>query len=85
MPEFQPGRPERTWLYEVLRQEMDNTNDLIRLMTDSPVPLFETAESAAEEDAFTLGPDLADQLRRKVAITMRRWKEFDRLYPRPNR
>ena len=43
------------------------------------------AADPAEEDTFTFGPDLVDQLRRKIRTTMEHWLDFDRLYPRPNR
>ena len=50
----------------------------------APVAITYT-DDPAEEDTFTLGPDLVDQIRHKIRTTMSHWLGFDRLYPRPNR
>jgi len=51
----------------VTRHDIDNTNELIRLLENSRVPLVQTAPTKAEEDIFALGPDLIEQLKKKVA------------------
>ena len=66
----------------VSRRDIDNTNDLIRLLEASRVPLVLTAPTKAEEDIFILGPDLIDQLKKKVAITLKHQLEVHRLYHR---
>jgi hypothetical protein len=66
----------------VTRHDIDNTNELIRLLETSRVPLVLTAPTKAEEDIFTLGPDLIDQLKKKVAITLKHQLEVHRLYHR---
>jgi hypothetical protein len=66
----------------VTRHDIDNTNELIRLLETSRVPLVQTASTKEEEDIFTLGPDLIDQLKKKVAITLKHQLEVHRLYHR---
>jgi hypothetical protein len=66
----------------VTRHDIDNTNELIRLLETSRVPLVQTAPTKEEEDIFTLGPDFIDQLKKKVAITLKHQLEVHRLYHR---
>jgi hypothetical protein len=66
----------------VTRHDIDNTNELIRLLETSRVPLVYTAPTKQEEEIFTLGPDLIDQLKKKVAITIKHQLEVHRLYHR---
>jgi hypothetical protein len=66
----------------VTRRDIDNTNELIRLLETGRVPLVQTAPTKEEEDIFTLGPDLIDQLKKKVAITLKHQLEVHRLYHR---
>jgi len=89
------GPPEKPWIldgygdrqkiYDIVRAEVDNAQDLIDVIEGSRVPVIETADDPAEEDTFTFGPDLVDQIRHKIRTTMAHWLDFDRLYPRPNR
>ncbi len=76
---------ERKAIYEVFRKEVDNAGELIGVLEKAesqPIPLAPTSD---EEDVFTFGPDLVDQLRRKVDLMCSHWMDFDRLYVRPNR
>ena len=66
----------------VTRHDIDNTNELIRLLETSRVPLVRTAPTKQEENIFTLGPDLVDQLKKKVAITLKHQLDVYRLYRR---
>ena len=79
------GYGDRQKMYDVVRAEVDNTQDLIDVIEQSPVPVLEMADDPAEEDTFTFGPDLVEQLRRKMRITIEHWLDFNRLYARPNR
>jgi len=79
------GYGDRQKMYDVVRAEVDNAQDLIDVIESSPVPVIDTADDPAEEDTFALGPDLVDQIRHKIRTTMEHWLDFDRLYPRPNR
>ncbi len=66
----------------VTRHDIDNTIELIRLLESSTVPMVFTAPTKNEEDIFTLGPDLIDQLKKKVAITLKHQLDVHRLYHR---
>ena len=79
------GYGNRQKMYDVVRAEVDNTQALIDLIEESPVPVLITADDPAEEDPFTLGPALLEQLRAKIRITIKHWRDFERIYPRPNR
>jgi len=79
------GYGDRQKMYDVVRAEVDNAQDLIDVIEASPGLVIPTADDPAEEDIFTFGPDLVDQIRHKIRITMEHWLDFDRLYPRPNR
>lgn len=75
-------RESRTALYTLMRAEIDNTQGLIDLLeADAEPPLVLAAE---HEDTFTLSPDLAAQLRRKIEITWDHWLDLDQLLARPN-
>ncbi len=78
------GEPERDRVYEIVRAELDNTQRLIRLLEEGPDDLVVTAAQPEDEDTFLLGPDLADQLRKKRRITLAHWCDFDRLYLPPH-
>lgn len=69
----------------VTRHDIDNTLELIGLLEGSKVPLVFTAPVKAEEDIFVLGPDLVDQLKKKVAITLKHQLDVHRLYQRRQR
>ena len=66
----------------VTRHDIDNTLELIRLLESSKVPMVFTAPTKNDEDIFTLGPDLIDQLKKKVAITLKHQLDVHRLYHR---
>ena len=84
-PEWMPGEPERTWVMETFRDELDNVTELIGVLTAASGPVFRVASDKAREDTFTFGPDLVEQLDKKQRIMMDHWLDFDRLYARPNR
>ncbi|MBN2408597.1 MAG: hypothetical protein JXE07_02575 [Candidatus Aminicenantes bacterium] len=66
----------------VTRNEIDNINELVDLFEKSPFPLVELAPSKEEEDIFLIGPDIVEQLRKKVRIMLRHERDVDRLYKR---
>jgi hypothetical protein len=72
-------------IQNVTRSEIDNINELIGLLESSPVPLVELAPSMEEEDIFLVGPDIVEQLRKKVQITLRHQLDVYRLYRRRQR
>ena len=74
---------------DVARREVDNTLALIDLLKSPPAPVLDLAYPPAQENIRVLGPNLADQLRRKVEIMMAHWEDYERLFDeeagRPNR
>jgi hypothetical protein len=69
-------------IQNITRNEIDNINELIGLLEGSPVPLVELAPSMAEEDIFLVGPNIVEQLRKKVQIMLRHQLDVYRLYRR---
>jgi hypothetical protein len=78
---FQPGvmsQPDRQHGYpvpadgiKIVEADIANTKKFIALLKSSPVPILNTAGARQEEDIFTYGPDLVEQLQRKIDISYR--------------
>ncbi len=69
-------------IQNVTRNEIDNINELIELLESSKVPLVELAPTMAEEDIFLIGPNIVEQLRKKIQITLKHQLDVYRLYKR---
>ncbi len=69
-------------IQNVTRQEIDNVNELIGLLQSSKAPLVELAPTMAEEDIFLIGPNLVEQLHKKVEIMLKHQLDAHRLYRR---
>ena len=79
------GDPERDQVYDLVRDELDNTLELIDLVEgEGTDQILVTASRPEDEDTFLLGPDVADQLRKKRRIMLAHWRDFDRLYLPPH-
>jgi hypothetical protein len=65
---------------ETARREMDNATVLADLIESTKEVLIDTAKTSAEENIRVLGPDLAQQLRKKVKIMAAHWEEYERLF-----
>ncbi|MFC1451714.1 hypothetical protein ACFLSJ_00030 [Verrucomicrobiota bacterium] len=70
------------YMHRTMRWELDNTNELIRLLEEAPEPVFFTVD-AAREGSLVLGPDLIGKLKKKVAIMMKYWRTAEQGYYRP--
>jgi hypothetical protein len=70
------GDPDLTAFNEIMRRELDNAGEMIRLLENGGMDLVCHAEDPAEEDIFLLGPDLVDQLKRKCRIMRRHWLDI---------
>jgi hypothetical protein len=79
-----PADPRGFEIRAVMRAEIDNSLEMIRLLESAPGPLVETAGTATDEDIFLLNPDLAGQLRRKIKTMLAHERDYDRLYSRFN-
>jgi hypothetical protein len=69
-------------IQNVTRDEMDNANELAGLLENARVPLVEVAPTKAEEDIFLIGPDIVEQLHKKVQIMLNHQLDVYRLYRR---
>jgi len=69
-------------LRKIAREELDNIADLIEILESRPdEEVLASAACQEEENVFRLGPDLVGDLKRKIAIMMDHWQDYERLYP----
>jgi hypothetical protein len=78
------GDPERLRVYQIVRDELDNSLELIGLLESGGSEVIVTAARPEDEDTFILGPDLAEQLRKKRAVMLAHWREFDEVFIPPH-
>ncbi|MDZ7638820.1 MAG: hypothetical protein U5J83_11325 [Bryobacterales bacterium] len=65
----------------IARLEMDSATILADLLDAHPNDvLIDVAKSPEEESIRVLGPNLSTQLRRKVALMVRHWEDYERLF-----
>jgi len=72
--------PEWRAIRNTARREIDNTAVLIDLLQSQKAPLIDLAKTSGEENIRVLGPDLVDQLRKKIKIMMAHWEDYERLF-----
>jgi hypothetical protein len=75
---------DRTDLEAKARTEIDNTVHMLNLMAASPAPLLDLAPTPDEETIVRLGPDLIQQLKRKIETMNAHWEDYGRLFTEPN-
>jgi hypothetical protein len=62
---------------EIMRRELDNTQELINLLETGGMDLFYTARPPFPEDTFVLGPEIVDQLKTKRKIMLAHWTDVE--------
>ena len=67
------GEPGNLEWNEIMRDEFDNANELIELLENGGLELVAMARDPRYEDTFLLGPDLMQQLNKKVRIMRAHW------------
>ena len=82
-----PHRPDKipTWegdselqaFMAVMRDELDNTQELINVLSNGGMEFISHADDPKYEDTFLLGPDLIDQLKRKRKIMLNHWTDIE--------
>jgi hypothetical protein len=82
-----PHRPDKTPTWEgdpelqkfnaLMRDELDNTQELIDLLEDGGMDFISHADDPEHEDTFLLGPDLIDQLKLKRKIMLDHWTDIE--------
>ncbi|MEX0778080.1 MAG: hypothetical protein WD042_20440 [Phycisphaeraceae bacterium] len=75
---------DRQLMMETVRAELDNTAMLMELLRPDPGALLDLASSKEEEDIRLLGPDIADQLQRKLNLMNTKWEDYKRVFTTPN-
>jgi hypothetical protein len=75
---------DRTDLMRLARNEIDNAMRLRQLLLSAKGPLLDLASTPAEETSRRLGPDLPEQLKRKMDIMNAHWEDYKRLFTAPN-
>jgi hypothetical protein len=88
-PELHPrfaldADPFRLDIEGVARSEIDNTALLIELLEGTDAKILHMTDDPAEEDSFAFGPDLVDQLRKKIRIMHDHWLDYDRIFTQSN-
>jgi hypothetical protein len=75
---------DRTDLMRLARNEIDNAMRLRQLVLSAKGPLLDLAPVPAEETSRRLGPDLPEQLKRKMDIMNAHWEDYKLLLTSPN-
>lgn len=61
----------------IMRDELDNTEDLISILETGGIDLICKAKDVAHEDNFLLGPNLISQLKQKRKIMLKHWRDIE--------
>ncbi len=70
---------------EIMRQEIDNTLELIEILENADQPILHQADSKEFENVMLLGPDLIDQLKKKISIMENHRRDILRLFKSYNK
>jgi hypothetical protein len=65
------GYPEPELGIKIVDEDIANTTALLELIRSTQIPLLTTASRAEDEDVFTFGPELTQELEKKIAIEQR--------------
>jgi len=76
------GSPDYQQMMSIMRAELDNALELIDLVAEDETLLL-VAKDKTHEDTFWFNPDLVGQLRLKIDIMMKHWRDPQRLFARP--
>jgi hypothetical protein len=79
------GDPDLLAWHELLRDELDNAQELAALLEAGGREVVSRAKDAEHEDTFLLGPDLEDQLRRKARLMREHWQDASRYLATPHK
>lgn len=71
------GHPDFIVFNNIMRNELDNTVELIRLLEGGGLKQVVVASQPLYEDRFLLGPDLVSQLKKKRKIMMDHWRDVE--------
>ncbi|HRE52689.1 MAG TPA: hypothetical protein PK339_14805 [Flavitalea sp.] len=71
------GDPDFIPFNEIMRDELDNTQELISALKNGGLSMIVLAKDAAHEDTFIAGPDLLNQLVKKRKIMLDHWLDIE--------
>ncbi len=71
------GDPDLQKFNSIMRNELDNTEELIDILEAGGEKLLCFAKNAAYEDCFLLGPDIVSQLKKKREIMLDHWRDIE--------
>jgi hypothetical protein len=71
------GDPDLQKFNALMRDELDNTQELIYLLEDGGMEFISHADDPKYEDTFLLGPDLIEQLKLKRKIMLNHWTDIE--------
>ena len=71
------GDPDLLKFNEVMRDELDNTEELIHILENGGLEMICHANDQKHEDCFFLGPDLISQLTKKSNIMLDHWRDIE--------
>lgn len=71
------GDPDLQAFNRIMRDELDNTLELIRVLENGGMEFISHANNSKYEDTFLLGPDLIDQLKMKRKVMLNHWTDIE--------
>ena len=71
-------------MLETARSEIDNSAVLIGILESTKEPVLDLAKKKEEEDIRMLGPDIVQQLHKKINIMNTHWEDYKRIFTTPN-
>ena len=79
-----PGDPRVVSLQNIIRAEIDNTQELILLLRGREHEILRLTKTKEEEDIFIIGPDIVEVLERKIQIMFHHSLEIQELFETGN-
>ena len=77
------GDPDYIRWNNILRDEYDNTLELINLLENGGLQYLAKAKEVKNEDTFLLGPDILEQVHNKAFIMRAHWKDVEKYLVSP--
>lgn len=77
------GHPDFIPFNNIMRDELDNTTELIGLLQNGGLELLVQTNNPAYEDRFLLSADLVNQLKKKRKIMLDHWQDVERYLASP--
>jgi hypothetical protein len=77
LPKGELGDRGLWYMHRAMRWELDNTYELIELIKRAPEPIHWTAPLPSFEGPLVMGPDILEQLEKKVEIMLKHWRDAE--------